>query len=77
MRLLTAERATLPPDWVAALIAAQALLQDLRRQSGMTYNLRRSIDVTLRHFPDDHLIELLVWSRNFTDWLQPERPGHG
>jgi hypothetical protein len=53
------------------------MLKDLRRQSWMTGSLRRSIDVTLLHFPDDHLIELLVSSRNFTDWLQPERSGHG
>ena len=77
MQLLKAERATLPPDWAAALIAAQALLKNLRRQSGTTDTLRRSIDVTLRHFPDDGLIELLASSQHFTEWLQPERPRHG
>ncbi len=74
MCLPTAERATLPPDWAAALTAVQALPRDLQRQPGMTDTLRRSIDVTLRHFPDEGLIERLASLQHFAEWLQPERP---
>jgi hypothetical protein len=76
MCLPTAERATLPPDWAAALTAVQALLRDLRRQPGMTDTLRRSIDVTLRHFPDEGLIERLASLQHCAECLQPERPCH-
>ena len=76
MCLPTAELATLPPDWAAALTAVQALLRDLQQQPGMTDTLRRTIHVTLRHFPDEGLIERLASLQHFAEWLQPERPCH-
>lgn len=71
-QLLTLDHASLPLNWTSALTDAHALFRDVLGLSGTTEATRRSITVTLRHFPEEWLIESLTSTTRLDEWFEPE-----
>lgn len=70
--LLSREHVSLPIEWAEALNSARAFLMELRSQPGTTAVMRRSVEVTLRHYPDEFGIEHLVRHGVLAEWFAPE-----
>ena len=70
--LLTLGRAPLPLRCASALMDTRTLLMDVRRRPGATDATRTSITVTLRHFPQEPLIESLTRTARLDEWFEPE-----